>query len=125
MNASNYVSGNASALTAAVGWIENLLLGSLATTISILAIAAVGMLMLTGHVPARRGGRTVLGCFILFGAGAIAHGLLDAATFVTSPAPVTISIPPYEAPTPVPAPAPSDPYEGAAIPVRPRTDLIK
>ncbi|MGN6358146.1 MAG: TrbC/VirB2 family protein [Novosphingobium sp.] len=125
MNAVNYGSDNATALTAAVGWIENLLLGSLATTLSILAIATLGMLMLAGHMPFRRGGRTVLACFILFGAGAIAHGLLGAATFVAGRAPVTISIPAYEAPPPAPAPAPSDPYEGAAIPVRPRAGLVK
>ena len=122
MDAINYGGDNPNALTSAVGWLESLLLGSLATTISILAIAVLGMVMLAGHMPLQRGGRTILGCFILFGAGAIAQALLGAATFVTGPAPVAVSQTTIEIVIPTPAPAPTDPYEGAARPARRRAN---
>lgn len=64
-----------SVIGAAAGWITDLLFGPLATTIAIIAIAWVGLAMLSGRIEIRRGFSVVLGCFLLFGAKGIADGL--------------------------------------------------
>src|SRR3954469_17388888 len=101
-------------LAAAVGWLQGTLLGTVATTLAVIAVAAVGMMMLTGRINVRRGASVVFGCFILFGASSIAAGILPAvaaADFGSAPLP-----PPYqpevEAPPPAlvtPPPAPAKP----------------
>jgi type IV secretory pathway VirB2 component (pilin) len=111
----------ASALEGAVGWAKALLLGSAGVTIAVLAVAAMGVLMLQGRMPVRRGTSVVLGCFILFSAGQISSGLVAGSTSSVESAmtlPAQIAAPSY---TPeIPAPAPYDPYAGAALPGRGR-----
>lgn len=114
--------GEADALAAAVTWVQDVLLGSVATTIAVVAIAAIGFLMLTGRLPVRRGLTVLLGCFILFGAASIAAGLRGVATAVpaagvTPPAPqptAAIGLEPALVEPPV-APVSGDPYAGASI----------
>ncbi|MFA5962389.1 MAG: TrbC/VirB2 family protein [Sphingomonas sp.] len=65
-------------LVSAVNWLQGALLGTVATTIATIAIAAVGLLMLTGRIDRRRGVATILGSFILFGATTIVAGLRSA-----------------------------------------------
>ena len=104
-----------SVLVAAVTWLEGTLLGTLATTIAVIAVSWLGMLMLAGRLEIRRGITAIIGCFILFGASAIAGGIQS---FVGSE-PRMASIPPPPVPPPaVPPPRPSnpDPYAGAALP---------
>lgn len=60
-------------LTAA-RWAESLLLGSLATSLVVIAIGSIGFLMLSGRINLRRGAAIILGCFILFGATTIVRG---------------------------------------------------
>lgn len=108
---------NPSAIAAAVGWIEQALLGSVATGVATLAVATVGAAMLTGRLNWRRGVSAIGGCFIVFGAPVIAHGLsglarhepvramrVDAAPAQTAPSAVAIGY---------------DPYAGAALVARP------
>lgn len=111
-------------IVTAVGWIEGVALGSVATSIALIAVASIGFLMLGGRLPVRRGATVIMGCFILFGAPVIASGLLgslqsrrDVPVHATSPpSPLAAAIP---KPAPVPTPAPSyDPYAGAAVPQR-------
>ncbi|WP_269713809.1 TrbC/VirB2 family protein [Caulobacter sp. NIBR2454] len=64
----------------ALQWVQGTLLGNLATTAAVIAVAAVGFMMLTGRIDWRRGVTVVLGAFIVFGAGAIVAGLRDAAS---------------------------------------------
>lgn len=64
-----------SPLIAALQWIEGTLLGNLATTAAVIAVAMVGFLMLTGRIEWRRGLTVVVGCFIIFGATAIVAGI--------------------------------------------------
>lgn len=64
-----------SPLIAALEWIQGTLLGNLATTAAVIAVAIVGFLMLTGRVEWRRGLTVVVGCFIIFGATAIVAGI--------------------------------------------------
>lgn len=99
-------------------WLQGTLLGTIATSVAVVAIASVGMMMLTGRVNLRRGVTVVLGCFILFGATSIAAGIRSAAFGLggsdggvqqadESPAIV------------IPKRAPNyDPYAGASVPQR-------
>jgi type IV secretion system protein VirB2 len=63
------------AIVGAVRWIEGTLLGTVATVVAAIAVAAVGMLMLTGRMTWRHGADVILGCFILFGATSIVAGI--------------------------------------------------
>lgn len=64
-----------SPLIAALDWVQGTLLGNLATTAAVIAVAAVGFLMLTGRLDWRRGLTVVIGCFIVFGAVSIVAGI--------------------------------------------------
>jgi type IV secretion system protein VirB2 len=64
-----------SPLVAAMQWLEGTLLGNLATTAAVIAVAAVGYMMLTGRIEWRRGITVVIGCFIIFGSVAIVSGI--------------------------------------------------
>jgi type IV secretion system protein VirB2 len=46
---------------------------------AVIAIASVGFMMLTGRMDWRYGATVIMGCFILFGAGAIVAGIRQAA----------------------------------------------
>jgi type IV secretion system protein VirB2 len=69
-----------SPIIAALDWVQGTLLGNLATTAAVIAVAAVGFLMLTGRIDWRRGLTVVIGCFILFGAVSIVAGIRSLAT---------------------------------------------
>lgn len=62
-------------ILAALQWVQGTLLGNLATTAAVIAVAIVGFMMLTGRLDWRRGITVVIGAFILFGAAAIVEGL--------------------------------------------------
>ena len=64
-----------SPLIAALDWVQGTLLGNLATTAAVIAVAAVGFLMLTGRIDWRRGLTVVIGCFVIFGAVSIVAGI--------------------------------------------------
>ncbi len=107
-----------SVIVAAVSWLEGTLLGTVATTVAIIAIASIGLMMLSGRINLRYGATVILGCFILFGASSIVAGIqsmgggtVDAEAYAYSP-------PPPPPPTPTPPPANPDPYAGAALPAR-------
>ncbi|MBS0362693.1 MAG: TrbC/VIRB2 family protein [Proteobacteria bacterium] len=68
-----------SPLIAALDWVQGTLLGNLATTAAVIAVAAVGFLMLTGRMDWRRGLTVIIGCFIIFGAASIVAGIRSAA----------------------------------------------
>lgn len=104
---------SASALPAAAQWVEGVLLGTLGTTLAVLAVAWVGLEMLSGHISVRRGLQVVLGCFILFGAPLIAAGLRDAVAGAGLAANPGVYVPEPIAPL-RPAPA-FDPYAGASV----------
>jgi len=64
-----------SPLLAALGWVQNTLLGNLATTAAVIAVAIIGYMMLTGRFDWRRGIITLVGIFIIFGAVTIVAGI--------------------------------------------------
>jgi type IV secretion system protein VirB2 len=63
----------------AVNWLQGTLLGTVATVAAVIAVAAVGFMMLTGRINWRHGAVVILGCFILFGAATIVAGIRSAA----------------------------------------------
>ena len=67
-------------IAGALAWIQGTLLGSVATAVAVIAVASVGLLMLTGRMNWRFGATVVIGLFILFGAGAIVGGIRSVAT---------------------------------------------
>lgn len=109
--------GTSNALVTASDWIAVLLTGTLGTILAVLAIAGVGFAMLQGRLAVRDGVRVVLGCFILFGAPMIAHGLAGLAA-LTASAPIEVqSAPPPPPPIPSPPQPNRDPYAGASVPM--------
>ena len=110
-----------SAIVAAVQWLEGTLLGTIATTIAVIAVASAGFMALTGRVDLRRAGAAILGCFILFGASSIVAGLESTvrgggAYEPAQPQIVASEVSPLARP---PAPRSSyDPSAGASVPVR-------
>ena len=62
-------------IVSAVRWLEGTLLGTIATVVAVIAVASVGLLMLTGRINWRYGATVILGCFILFGAASIVAGI--------------------------------------------------
>ncbi|WP_428062226.1 TrbC/VirB2 family protein [Brevundimonas sp.] len=68
-------------IVSAVQWLQGTLLGTVATVIAVIAVACVGLLMLTGRINWRHGAVVIIGCFILFGAVSIVAGIRSAAVF--------------------------------------------
>lgn len=62
-------------LVSAVHWLQGTLMGTVATVAAVIAVAAVGFMMLTGRINWRYGGTVILGCFVLFGAASIVAGI--------------------------------------------------
>ena len=63
----------------ALAWLQGTLLGSVATAVAVMAVAAVGFMMLTGRMNWRFGATVIIGVFILFGAATIVGGIQAAA----------------------------------------------
>ena len=108
-----------SAIANGVAWMLGAALGTVATIVAVVAVATIGLLMLSGRLELRRGITLVLGCFILFGAGGIAAGLTGFAGTDALPPPVAkpVESPIVSRPAPAP-PAAYDPYAGAWVPER-------
>lgn len=68
-------------IVSAVQWLQGTLLGTVATVVAVIAVACVGLLMLTGRINWRHGAVVIIGCFILFGAVSIVAGIRSAAVF--------------------------------------------
>jgi type IV secretion system protein VirB2 len=66
-------------IVSALGWLQGTLLGNVATSIAVIAVAMVGFMMLTGRLNWRLGATVIIGCFILFGSAAIVSGIQSTA----------------------------------------------
>ena len=106
-----------SPLVTAILWLQNTLLGTIALTVAILAVASVGFMMLTGRMNLRYGATVIVGCFVLFGASSIVAGVQSAVGEGGRGSPDAI---PETAAVVIPPSAPrnSDPYAGASVPRR-------
>lgn len=100
-------------------WVQSVALGTTATIVAIIAVAAVGLLMLTGRLDLRRGITTVIGCFVLFGASTIAAnltshnvvGMAEGRGSNSDQGKLASSLQ-----SPQPTPSAYDPYAGASVP---------
>ena len=63
----------------ALYWLQGTLLGNVATAVAVIAVAMVGFMMLAGRINWRFGATVIIGCFVLFGAGAIVSGIQSTA----------------------------------------------
>lgn len=114
------IDGQPNAILGAVEWVQAVLLGPVALSIAVIAVAFVGFAMLSGRTNVRRGATIILGCFIVFGSASIAQGLRGLAdrgstrTAYRAPAPAPVPVPALDPPAPAPAVV-SDPYAGAAL----------
>lgn len=66
-------------IVSALMWLQGTLLGNVATAVAVMAVAAIGFMMLTGRLNWRFGATVIIGCFILFGAASIVAGIQSAA----------------------------------------------
>ena len=66
-------------IVGAVDWLQGTLLGNVATAVAVIAVAAVGFMMLTGRINWKDGATVVIGLFILFGAASIVGGIRSVA----------------------------------------------
>jgi type IV secretion system protein VirB2 len=66
-------------IVAALAWLQGTLMGNVATAVAVMAVAAVGFMMLTGRLNWRMGATVIIGCFVLFGASAIVSGIQSVA----------------------------------------------
>jgi type IV secretory pathway VirB2 component (pilin) len=110
-----------SAIAGGVAWIEGAALGTVATTVAVIAVAAIGLLMLSGRLELRRGITVIFGCFLLFGASSIAAALAGLTGADRPPGqPVAPDPGPLSSRLLSSAPPPSayDPYAGASVPMR-------
>ncbi len=103
-----------STMVRASEWLAGVATGTLATSIAIIAIALIGFAMLNGRIDWRRGATTIVGCFILFGAPAIAQALIALSRTGTDEIVVADSARATAAEAPV-RPPQQDPYSGASI----------
>ena len=102
-----------SPLAEAMGWITGTLFGTVAVSLCVIAVAVLGLMMLTGRLPVRRGLEVVLGCFVLLGAPVIASAFIGGAQREAAPLPPPPPpAPPARAELP---PADYDPYAGASL----------
>lgn len=110
-----------SAIAVGMAWVETTALGNVATAIAIVAVAAIGLLMLSGRLELRRGLTVVLGCFMLFGAASVGAALTGLGRAEGLP---RAAYPPTPSPLPRAATATDqslaayDPYAGASVPLR-------
>ncbi|HEY0130208.1 MAG TPA: TrbC/VirB2 family protein [Allosphingosinicella sp.] len=115
--------GGSGAVVAAVLWLQDTLLGTVATTVAVICVATVGLMMLSGRLDLRRGASVVVGCFILFGASSIAAGIQSVAGGGYASAESSFEVQPWVPPPPPPPPpaptapaVPADPYAVASVP---------
>ena len=62
-------------IVSALSWLQGTLLGNVATSVAVIAVAMVGFMMLTGRLNWRVGATVIIGVFILFGAASIVAGI--------------------------------------------------
>jgi type IV secretory pathway VirB2 component (pilin) len=58
-----------------IDWLTGTMLGTVATSVCVIAIAFVGFQMLSGKLPIVRGLRVIVGCFLLLGAPVVAASI--------------------------------------------------
>lgn len=101
-------------IASSADWVGHTLLGNVAIGLCVIAVAFVGLMLMSGHLAVREAMRVCLGCFILFGAPTIASSLFGGPN---PQAQMTVEAPIMADPVPSPQlpPAHYDPYAGASL----------
>lgn len=114
MRSSLFDAPKGSAISATTDWLAGVLAGPAAIGLCVVAVAIVGITMLSGRLAIRDGLRVLLGCFVLIGAPLLAtefRSFAQDASSVRAAEPPPASRPPArELP-----PADYDPYSGASL----------
>ncbi|MET3473087.1 type IV secretory pathway VirB2 component (pilin) [Novosphingobium sp. 1529] len=116
--ASLFEPSHAQAFGAMADWLREVLSGSLATALGVVAISLVGLSLFRGLLRFKRTAFVVLGIFLFLGAPMISAGIIGnllrslspATSMAIAPSPL---IPEKQRP---PSPDPFDPYAGASVP---------
>lgn len=97
-------------------WVQSVALGTTATAIAVLGVAAIGLLMLSGRLELRRGVTVITGCFVLFGATSVASALTGSnrSKEIGPPGAAGDIMPSLQASKPLVSAY--DPYAGASVP---------
>jgi len=103
------------ALGSASDWITGTLFGTLAVSLCVIAVAIVGLMLMSGRLAIRDGVRVAVGCFVLLGAPVIAAGLRSAANEAAPMGITQVVTPVLAAPPPPLPPSNYDPYAGASL----------
>jgi type IV secretion system protein VirB2 len=103
-------------IAAALNWIQAVMLGTVATSVAVIAVASVGFLMFTGRIDYRRAVQVIMGCFILFGASTISSGIQGFVAGNSVPIAASQPSPPPPVTAPPANPNGLDPYAGAGVP---------
>lgn len=96
-----------SVVVAALAWLEQTLLGTIAAIVAVLAVASVGLMMLAGRINLRYGLTVIAGCFILFGASTIVAGIQASLAGDRGPSPNAQETPPPMVAAPISPPLPA------------------
>lgn len=108
-----------SSIYGALSWLEGVLFGPIASAIAVLAIVAMGFVLLSGRIDVRRAARLLFGCFIVFGASALAQGILGTFSPRDNGATISQGILPTPPPTPANPEPNTAPADGAINPFDP------
>lgn len=102
------------ALDSAAGWLVQLMTGSVAVTLAVIAVASIGLLLFLGRTDARMAAGVVIGSFVLLGAPVIATALMGFAEHSESLSARALAQPIVE-PRAGLGPSNYDPYAGASL----------
>lgn len=116
--ASLFESADTQAFGVVADWLQEVLSGSLATALGIVAISLVGLSLFQGRLRLKRTAFVVLGIFLFLGAPMISAGIIGNLDQVVPANTDTTVAPPPAIPHNRPAlsPNPFDPYAGASVP---------
>jgi type IV secretory pathway VirB2 component (pilin) len=108
------------AFGAMADWLREVLSGSLATALGIVAISLIGLSLFQGRLRLRRAAFVVVGIFLLLGAPMISAGIIGNLHQALPANTDKTFAPPPAIPQNRPAlsPNPFDPYAGASVPTQ-------
>jgi type IV secretion system protein VirB2 len=98
-----------------IDWLTGTMLGTVATSVCVIAIALIGFQMMSGKLPIMRGLRVIVGCFLLLGAPVVAASISGLWQRNAGQAALPPVSPQAEDPRVDLPPADYSPYAGASV----------
>ena len=96
-------------------WLTTVVLGELAIALCIIAVAIIGLLLMSGRLAIRRGALVALGCFIVLGAPILASAFVNVAETGRTSDGYRSASPVKREPARNLPPSSYDPYAGASM----------